>query len=131
MGGEPLKAPLPGPPKKILVVCRGPGVMTVLFGSMFPDAEVYRVDLAEVSSMEAKPENVAFTQGDIRELIGPGTKYPDIFQADSFDYVYSRAILWGWSIGLLISSLSAEALLQAGFTRFKSIHKSFSMPRTK
>lgn len=93
MGGEQLRAPLPGPLKRIVDVGCGPGVMTVLFGSMFPDAEVYGVDLAEVSSTEAKPDNVAFIRGDIRELIGPGIKYPGIFQADSFDYVYSRAFL--------------------------------------
>ena len=69
--------------------------MTVLFGSVFPDAEVYGVDLAEVPSTEAKPDNVTIIQGDIQEPIGPDTTHPEIFQADSFNYICSRAISWG------------------------------------
>jgi SAM-dependent methyltransferase len=95
MSGEPLKASLPGPLKKILDVGCGTGVKTVLFGSTFPDGNVYGVDLAEVPSMDAKPDNVIFIQGDIRELLRLDTKYSEIFQADSFDYIYSRAILCG------------------------------------
>lgn len=94
LGGEPLKAPLPGPPKRILDVGCGTGVMTIMLGSMFPDADVYGVDLAEVPATD-KPANVTFIQGDIRQLMGPETRYPDVFKAENFDYIYSRAIVWG------------------------------------
>jgi ubiquinone/menaquinone biosynthesis C-methylase UbiE len=93
LGGEPFKAPLPGPPKKILDVGCGTGVMTSMLGSMFPDARVYGVDLVEVP--DSNFDNVTFIRGDIRELMSADTKCPDIFTAGSFDYIYSRAIVFG------------------------------------
>ena len=41
LGDEPFKAPMPGPPKKILDVGCGTGVMTLMLGLMFPDAKVF------------------------------------------------------------------------------------------
>lgn len=95
LGDEPFKAPLPGPPKKTLDVGCGTGVMTAMLGSMFPEAQVYGIDLAEVSSASTKPDNVIYIQGDIRELLSGETKHSDVFKPGSFDYIYSRAIVWG------------------------------------
>ena len=51
--------------------------------------------MAELPSLDSQPDNVTFINRDTRELVGSDTKYADIFKAGSFDYIYSRAIVFG------------------------------------
>jgi SAM-dependent methyltransferase len=93
--GKPFYARLSPPPKRILDVGCGTGVMTVMLARLFPDAEVYGLDLADVPPTHDKPENVTYIKGSAHDLLGPSTTHPDIFVPGSFDYVYSRAIVFG------------------------------------
>lgn len=89
--GEIYQAPLKSP-RRILEIGCGTGRCTVQLAKKFPDAEVVGVDLSPVPSIHDRPENVKFVQGD---FIALADSNDDRFQPGSFDYIFSRLLIFG------------------------------------
>lgn len=94
MNGKPFHAPVANP-KKILDVGCGTGAMTYLLARTYPNAQVIGVDFSAVpDGRYTKLNNIEYVQADIMELIKNDGKDPR-FQAGSFNYVFSRLLIFG------------------------------------
>lgn len=91
MLGKVFHSPIKNPIRILDVGC-GTGAVTYHFGSKFPSAQVYGVDLATVPPNPKKPDNVTFIHGDYHDLLG--AENPHITPG-SMDFVYSRLLISG------------------------------------
>ena len=89
MMGTTVHAPLTRPSLIIDVGC-GTGITACQFGNLYPDAQVYGVDLSPVPS-HTKPTNIEYIQGDIRKLM----KQDPVLRPNSLDFVFSRLLILG------------------------------------
>jgi len=97
-------------PDHILDVGCGTGVMSGVFGQMFPSANVIGVDLSRVPD-SAKSKNVSFIQGVMPQMV-----YSDntgLFAEASFDLVFSR-LLAGGMVGWQEYIRTAAKLVKPG-----------------
>lgn len=93
MNDQPIHAPVPANPGPNKVLDLGCGVnasMTLLLAKKFPNASIYGVDLSDIS-IENKPDNVTFIQGNLHQLIGQDSR----LERGSADYIYSRFMAAG------------------------------------
>ncbi len=96
MHDDPIRADL-NSPLRILEVGCGTGFMTNYLAEKYPEAEVIGIDLSPVPCTGVR-EGVKFIQGDFLELLHGPAKHG--LQKGSFDYVFSRMLVFGitdWS----------------------------------
>lgn len=89
MHGKVTHAPLVDPAVLVDVGC-GTGIQTCQFGTTYPNAQIYGVDLSAVPDRN-KHSNVEFIQGDVRKLIHKDSR----LKFSSVDYIFSRLLILG------------------------------------
>lgn len=89
MHGTVIHAPLVDPALVVDVGC-GTGSQTCEFGTTYPNAQIYGVDLSPVPDRN-KPSNVDFIQGDIRKLMNNDPR----LEVSTVDYIFSRLLILG------------------------------------
>ena len=92
MHGQPNHAPLDNP-ERILEVGCGTGAMTSYFSTTYPAArDIIGIDLSPVPPQPSS-SRATFIEGDFRQL-AKGGGHPQL-QTGSFDYVFSRMLVYG------------------------------------
>lgn len=90
MHNKIVHAPLEDPSKVIDVGC-GTGIVTRYFGTQYPSATVYGIDISPVPPFVSTPANVSYIEGDVRKLM----KSDERLATASSDYIYQRLLLCG------------------------------------
>ena len=85
-----IHAPLSQPSKIIDIGC-GTGSECFDFSVSYPNANIYGVDLSPVPEHPAKPANIRFIQGDVRQLVNSDPR----LTSSSVDYAFSRLLVLG------------------------------------
>lgn len=77
-------------PQRLLDIGCGTGIVACELGTIYPNAQIYGIDLSPVPSHQ-KPANVQYIQGDIRQLLNRDDRLP----AGSVDFIFSRLLILG------------------------------------
>lgn len=94
MHNKPIRSPL-DEPKRILDIGCGTGAMSAWLADRYPSAkDVIGVDLSPVAE-RTPPTRASFIQGDFLKM-QPGADVPQL-QRESFDFVFSRMLVFGIS----------------------------------
>ncbi|KAI8982041.1 S-adenosyl-L-methionine-dependent methyltransferase [Mycotypha africana] len=83
---------------RVLDIGCGPGWWTLDMARLYPNSQFIGVDMADVFVTENKPSNVEF------RLLNAGTSL-DIFEDESFDFVFQRFLVMGFSTDQYIQSV--------------------------
>ncbi|ORY01364.1 S-adenosyl-L-methionine-dependent methyltransferase [Clohesyomyces aquaticus] len=95
MGGRIIHAPLEHNISKAIDIGCGTGSVTHAIASAHPSTTVYGVDLSPVpQNIRTKLQNLYYVQCDFNELVAQNPPDPR-FHPASFDYVYSRLLIYG------------------------------------
>lgn len=89
---KPFHAPLYNP-KNILEVGSGTGTILRQLAALYPSASIISIDLSSVPNQDTFPANVKFFQGDFSTLAVTKSQ----LAAESFDYIFSRMLIYGMS----------------------------------
>jgi SAM-dependent methyltransferase len=115
---KPFQAPLASPGSMLDVGC-GTGEMTLGFAKSFPlAAEIIGVDLSPVPQRNT-PDQVTFIQGEFRSLVSSG--HPKLLPK-SFDYIFSRMLVFGMTDWPGYIKQAFELLAPGGWLELQEIH---------
>ena len=97
--------------------------MTKYFGGVYPNAkEIIGIDLSPVPQREFPPQ-VTFVQGDFRTLITSSEH--SHFSSNSFDYVFSRMLVFGMTDWAGYIAQAKDLLAPGGWLELQEIHKTY------
>jgi cyclopropane fatty-acyl-phospholipid synthase-like methyltransferase len=119
MHDTPCHAPLHNP-KRILEVGSGTGAMTRQLAAKYPSAEVISNDLSPLPNQETLPENASFIQGDFLTLATDSA----LLATESFDYVFSRMLVYGMSDWPAYISQAKSLVSTGGFLELQELDTS-------
>lgn len=107
--------------QKALDIGCGTGVVTHELATLFPNAQVYGVDLSPVPDVRGKLPNITYIQGNINELAD--SQDPNShFQAATFGYIFSRLLVLGMT-GWNDYVERCVSLLKLGVRYYLPIHR--------